>query len=327
MDIENYLKEYQPLIYRIFSNALSNDHLSHAYLLSGERGIPLKEIAYFLAKSIVCDNKHPLACQKCLSCLRIEDGSYVDLMVFNGEEKTIKKDDVLAITNNFEKTPIESKGIMIYILHLVENMTIEAINSILKFLEEPGRNIYAILTTENESKVLPTIVSRTQVLAIKPINKQIIIKEAIDMGCDQIDAEVLSNFYNDSEMIRKISVEDDYQVARSCLDDFLDSLANSKEDATYYIEKTLSYVLKTKESTRFFLDMLTVVFEDLINISVNNRITLSSYDIVLNELSKKLSRLDASLISVMSLRGQLDLNLNIPLLLDHLIFEITKEMK
>ena len=52
MQIENYLKEYQPVIYKTFVNALETKKLSHAYLLSGSIGMPLKETALYLAKII-----------------------------------------------------------------------------------------------------------------------------------------------------------------------------------------------------------------------------------------------------------------------------------
>lgn len=70
---------------------------------------------------------------------------------------------------------------MIYIINLVENMNVQAINSLLKFLEEPPANTYAFLTTENETKVLPTILSRCEKLRMLLIPKDIIKNEAIKM--------------------------------------------------------------------------------------------------------------------------------------------------
>ena len=61
MQIDQYLEKYQPVIYKTFVNALKEDKLSHAYLLSGSIGMPLKETALYLAKSIICDNPHPSA--------------------------------------------------------------------------------------------------------------------------------------------------------------------------------------------------------------------------------------------------------------------------
>ena len=178
MQIEKYLENNQPVIYKTFVNSLSTGKLSHAYLLSGSIGMPLKETAIYLAKSILCDDRKPLACNSCITCCRVDEGNYPDLMIFDGENSKIKKGDIEKITSNFDKTALEEKGIMIYILHLVETMTPIAVNSLLKFLEEPGKNIFAFLTTENETKVLPTIISRTQVLKFREIDRQKIIKEA-----------------------------------------------------------------------------------------------------------------------------------------------------
>ena len=201
MQIEKYLKNYQPIVYQTFVNSLNNKTLCHAYLLVGNTGTPLFDVAKYLAKSILCDHPSPLACENCITCLRIESNNYPDIITLDGSKATIKKEDVLNIESKFEKTAFESKGIMIYIINLVENMTIDAVNSILKFLEEPESEIYAFLTTNNENNVLPTILSRCQILHLKNINRKTIIQEAEDMGIDVKDAEILSYFYNDAELI------------------------------------------------------------------------------------------------------------------------------
>ena len=67
MQVEKYLEQYQPIIYKTFVNSIKTNRLSHAYLLSGDPGTPLLEIAKFLAKSILCDDPSPLACNSCIS--------------------------------------------------------------------------------------------------------------------------------------------------------------------------------------------------------------------------------------------------------------------
>ena len=201
MQIEKYLRENQHIIYRTFVNALTNKTLSHAYLLVGNPGTPLLEVAKFLAKSIICDDPSPLACENCITCLRVESNNYPDVVILDGSKGTIKKEDILNIESRFEKTAFESKGIMIYIINLVENMGVEAINSMLKFLEEPDSEVYAFLTTNNQNNVLPTILSRCQILHLKTIDRKKIIEEAIEMNIDSRDAELLSYFYNDAELI------------------------------------------------------------------------------------------------------------------------------
>jgi DNA polymerase-3 subunit delta' len=145
MDFGAYLEKKQPLVYRSFSHALASIIGSPTpILLSGEAGTPLKETALFLAKSILCDHPHPLADDTCRSCQRVDHGTYSDLLILDGEASSLKKEDVQEVVSDFTKTPLEEKGIMIYIIHLVENMTVEAVNSLLKFLEEPSQNTYAI---------------------------------------------------------------------------------------------------------------------------------------------------------------------------------------
>ena len=188
MQVGKYLETKQPIIYRTFVRALENNHLSHAYLISGNPGTPLLEVARYLAKSILCDAPNPLACDDCLTCIRVDDENYPDMVVLDGSQNNIKKEQVKNIEAQFDKSALEIKGIMIYIIHLVENMGDAATNSILKFLEEPGKNVYAFLTTNNENSILPTIISRCQVMHLKLIDRSTIINTAVEYGVAKEDA-------------------------------------------------------------------------------------------------------------------------------------------
>ena len=330
MQVAKYLETKQPIIYRTFVRSLQNHHLSHAYLISGNPGTPLLQVAKYLAKSILCDNPDPLACNNCITCLRVDDENYPDFIVLDGSAKTIKKEEVGNIEEQFEKTAFESKGIMIYIIHLVENMGVEAINSILKFLEEPGSEIYAFLTTNNENNVLPTIISRCQLLRLKLVNRQEVIEDATSLNVPQEDAELLSYFYNDGELIYDIVNDkekvDDYKDAKDAFIDFLEALKkDDKREAIYYAQTSIIPLVKTKESARFFLDMLVEGFEDILNIQQGKSPILKSYDTILKELSDKLAHVDESLIEILKDRNLINLNVNTSLLMDHLVFSIIKE--
>lgn len=330
MQIDKYLKNKQPIIYRTFTNSLANKTLSHAYLLVGNPGTPLLETATFLAKSILCDEPSPLACSNCITCLRIESDNYPDVITLDGSKGTIKKEDVLNIESRFEKTAFETKGIMIYIIHLVENMTIEAVNSILKFIEEPEGEVYAFLTTNNINNVLPTIVSRCQTLNLKSVNRQEIINDAIDLSIKQDDAELLSYFYNDSELIYDLlnneEEKDDYLVSKEALISLLETLSNGNaKDGIYFAQKEIVPLIKAKEEMRFFVDMLSEVYEDLLNIKCNREISLKSYGTMLTSLADKLPHIELSLSELLMQRNLVNLNVNIALQIDHLILYLVKE--
>lgn len=335
MQIEKYLKEHQHIIYQTFVNSLNNKTLSHAYLLVGNPGTPLLEVAKFLAKSIICDDPSPLACENCITCLRVESNNYPDVIILDGSKGTIKKENILNIESRFEKSAFESKGVMIYIINLVENMGVEAVNSMLKFLEEPDSEVYAFLTTNNQNNVLPTILSRCQILHLKTINRQEIINEAIEMNVDRKDAELLSYFYNDAELIFNLmnprdedeeAEKENYIKSKEAFEDLLDALKDGEpRDAMYIIDKDVVPSVKTKESMRFFIDMLTQAFEDLVNIKYSRDITLKSYDTILKVLAQKLPHLDETLVEILKQRNLVNLNVNISLQLDYLIMYITKE--
>ena len=103
MQVGKYLEENQPVIYKTFVNSLKRNQLSHAYLLIGNPGTPLLDVAKYLAKTLLCDDPTPFACNSCITCLRVDDDNYPDFILFNGEEGTIKKEAVVSIENQFEK--------------------------------------------------------------------------------------------------------------------------------------------------------------------------------------------------------------------------------
>lgn len=324
MLVSKYLKEKQNVVYQTFFNALNTAHLSHAYLLVGEQGTPLLEVATYLAKSLVCDSPNPLACEHCLTCLRIDDGNYADLIIIDGALRTIKKEDVQVIEERFETSAVESKGKMIYIINHVENMTQEAINALLKFLEEPSDNIFAFLTCENESRVLPTIVSRSQTMHLKSIDKNIIKTEAIELGVNEEDAELLCNFFNNAELIKEKETDADFINAKNCLLSTIDALQKNNNLAFVQIHQEVTPNIKTKESARYYLDMLTIVFQDLLNITINSDVFLKTHTDEFRIITSKLKHIQASLLTIMASRGQIDMNINIGLLIDHVIQYILK---
>ena len=330
MQVGKYLETKQPIIYRTFVRSFQNNHLSHAYLISGDPGTPLLEVTKYLAKTLLCDDPDPLACENCITCLRIDDNNYPDFIVLDGSKSSIKKGEVENIEEQFEKTAFETKGKMIYIIHLVENMGIEAVNSILKFLEEPGKDIYAFLTTNNENNVLPTIISRCQLLRLKLVDRQEVINEAIYLNVSQEDAELLSCFYNDGELIYDILKDEeqaeDYQTAKSAFVEFLEALnEDDKRKAIYVSQKTIVPLVKTKTSARFFIDMLAEGLENILNIQQGKSPILKSYATILQELAKKMTNVSESLIELLKSRNLINIEINTSLLMDHLVFSIIKE--
>ena len=150
--VKDKLKEQQPIVYHTLKNALENSRLAHAYLFSGPGGSMKKDAAILLAQSLLCKG-NTFACEECDLCKRVKAHEYADMIYLDGSEISIKKEDIKKLQKSFEKTALEKNGRKIYILDHVENATADALNSLLKFLEEPSGDMTAILLVEQNANM------------------------------------------------------------------------------------------------------------------------------------------------------------------------------
>ena len=120
--------------------------------------------------------------------------------------------------------------------------------------------------------------------------------------------------------------KDDYLVSKEALISLLETLCNGNaKDGIYFAQKEIVPLIKTKEEMRFFVDMLSEVYEDLLNIKCNREISLKSYDTMLTSLADKLPHIELSLSELLKQRNLVNLNVNIALQIDHLILYLVKE--
>ncbi len=326
MEYQYYLESTQKVIYETFKRALETDNIAHAYLLCGDGG-SLLTIAKYLAKTLVCDNPNPLACCSCSSCHRFDEGNYTDLVIIDGSKSNIKMSDIASLRNLFQKTASEKKGYLIYIINQIENSNKESLNAILKFLEEPNPNVIAFLTTTNEERLLPTIVSRCQLLKIKAIEKDELIKEAEKKGICKDDAEILSSFHSDIESLITCYQESNYITVKDLFIELFENLDESISSAHFFAETRVIPVIKGKESLRLFVDLILLFVKDMMNISLNLPIVMKSSYNLIDKLSKRFDNLKDLYIELSLTRSKIELNVNPSLLIDHIMISIRKGMK
>ena len=180
--IKEQLKDSEPIAYRSLLNALQNSKVAHSYLFSGEYN-PLKiEAAYLLAESII-EGKNDFACETCDTCKRIRANKYFDVIFVDGYERSIRKDDVENILDEFSRTSLETSGKKVYILANINNASVKVLNMILKFMEEPSSsNTFGIFITDRKDDLLPTIVSRCQEVPFLTRDFSFLIEKYVDRG-------------------------------------------------------------------------------------------------------------------------------------------------
>ena len=325
MKYDEYLEKYQPFIYNTFINSLKFNKVSQAYLIKGSDGTPTLDIALFLAKTLICEEPSPLACSSCLNCIRFEEGNYADFMLIDGSKNTIKVGDIENLQKFLSSSSLEKQGKKIYIINCLENANKEAVNALLKTLEEPTSSVYAFITTQNEAKILPTIISRCQILSLLPINKTIVKQNAINEGVLLEDADILSYFYCDVEVIKQKSEEENYKEQKKLLYETLNALTISSEEAIYYAQTNLIKNIKTKEDARLYIDLLSIAFKDILHIQNNQPLVLEGAKEQIDTLSKKYKNISSIYLEIMLSRGQIEDNVNLSLLLQHIFIYIRKE--
>ena len=325
MKYDEYLEKYQPFIYNTFINSLKFNKVSQAYLIKGSDGTPTLNIALFLAKTLICEEPSPLACSSCLNCIRFEEGNYADFMLIDGSKNTIKVGDIENLQKFLASSSLEKQGKKIYIINRLENANKEAVNALLKTLEEPTSSVYAFITTQNEAKILPTIISRCQILSLLPINKSIVKQNAINEGVLLEDADILSYFYCDVEVIKQKSEEENYKEQKKLLYETLNALTVSSEEAIYYAQTNLIKKIKTKEDARLYIDLLSIAFKDILHIQNNQPLVLEGAKEQIDTLSKKYKNISEIYLEIMLSRGQIEDNVNLSLLLQHIFIYIRKE--
>ncbi|OCT13226.1 DNA polymerase III subunit delta' [Paenibacillus pectinilyticus] len=166
---------------RLLQNGLRQDRLSHAYIFSGPVGTGRSEMALALAKAIYCQNGIDDACGECLECRKVEHGNHPDLHMVSPEGASIKIEQIRELQKEFAYRATAS-GTKIYVLYHAEKMTVQAANSLLKFLEEPNSRVVAILITENGNALLPTIQSRSQWIQFTPMAREQMVLTLLEEG-------------------------------------------------------------------------------------------------------------------------------------------------
>ena len=320
MDCVNYLKKYQEIPYNIFKNALENNRFFHAYLLSGPTGTPIFEIAKFLSKCLL-NNKHELKEEDNIISKTVENRTYPDLIIIDTKKEQVKIDDIRRIEDKFSQTSINQLGIKIYIINLIENLRPNEANALLKFLEEPLDNTYAILTTENEYSILPTILSRTEIVRFSSVNKNDLIDECIKLGVNKKDAEILTFFQNDASMIKEEIENEDYLEAKQYVENFINLLPN-KEKLRFFVLNEINPNLKSKIQIRLFIDLLIIYLKEANKMKLKENIIIGESKDKLNVIISNVNSIDDAILKLMNYRYELSYNLNSQLLFLNLIESI-----
>jgi DNA polymerase-3 subunit delta' len=258
--------------------SIIKDAVSQAYLITGKEQLGKSALALDFIKLLQCDEadgaenktEKKMPCGKCRSCLALEKKSHPDVLIIKPEQsesKGIKKERAIGIK---EIRKLQHQlGLYSYcslykigLILEAEKMTQEAANALLKTLEEPSGKAVIILTTQSENFILPTIVSRCQVLKLLSVSQKEIEEFLIAQEADQSEARKLSKlsngkpelafeFYKNPEKVERF-----FQITKE-----LQGLIQANYNERYkYIEKISKNAAESKEILKIWL----IYFRDMV---------------------------------------------------------------
>lgn len=199
--------------------------------------------------------------------IKIKLDSHPDVKVYPQKEKLLVADSEEIVMESFIKPIFAEKKV--FIIKGIDASTESAQNKLLKILEEPPQNVYFILTATSENLVLPTIKSRC--------NKIELAKLSIDQ---------IKEVYSGRENLEIASILSDGLVGKA------ESLLN-KKNLNQFFENVLSIVtdmksskqvlvysnrvLSAKEDFALFVEILSMIFEDLLFLKSGEEIKFKGY--------------------------------------------------
>ncbi len=165
----------QQHVSQTLKNALQTDHLAHAFLFCGPRGVGKTTSARILAKVLNCldrtEDYEP--CNKCQSCVSFDGDANIYIRELDAASNNSV--DHIRSLNEQARIPLDEGKSRVFIVDEVHMLSQAAFNAFLKTLEEPPERTVFILATTEKHKIIPTILSRCQVFDFKRIQPKDII--------------------------------------------------------------------------------------------------------------------------------------------------------
>lgn len=227
-------RKYRP---KKFSDLVGQDHIkavlrggimtqktSHAYLFAGSRGTGKTTTARIFAKALNClDPQDGQPCDKCPSCLLINDDKAVDIIeVDAASNRGIDEIRDLRERVRFLPSMLKKK---VYIIDEVHMLTTEAFNALLKTLEEPPDHAIFILATTEVHKIPATIQSR-----VLRLNFNLGSREQIFQYLKSVAEKEKINITDDAIKLIALTADGGYRDALSALEQAVHSEAEITEE-------------------------------------------------------------------------------------------------
>lgn len=271
-----------------FDNITSSiTSFSHAYLLNVNSLSTAFPYAKELAKLIILQDIDNNSYEYEDISYKILHDEFDDLYVVNPDTIGINSEEINKLLLYMETKSLRENGRRVYIIYGFERLSRDISNKILKFLEEPQENIYAILLTENFERILPTIISRCQVFNFsfeeeeKDENKISNMKNFLVELFNRKKSTIAYEYeYFGDYMLNRIEFYEQFNILENIISESLNSKYGSKFNQPYFLSELNAFPPLT------IISMLNITnkLKCLIKSNINLNLLIDRYIIEITEV-------------------------------------------
>ncbi|MGP4117285.1 DNA polymerase III subunit delta' [Levilactobacillus zymae] len=323
----------QPQLVDHFMHLIGTQRLSHAYLFNGMDGTGRQDLALTIALRLFCQNvtSAGFPCGQCAECRRIIAGDHPDVIRVVPDGQRIKVDQVRYLKAEFSKSAVEGNQ-KIFIVDQIERMTTGAANSLLKFIEEPVGNTVALLLTANKNLILPTILSRTQIVDLLPVAPKELAAALAEVGVAPSQQNLLATLTESVAAAQDLLAEDWLKNAQKSIEHWFTACCQGDERAFVRVQTDLLPLAINRDRQGILLDMIVQIWHDALRQQTGavdpQTLTYPQVAQASQQIAQRLGvdRLVVVVTLTLATRGQLAGNLNFQAILEALTLQILAQI-
>lgn len=308
----------------ILRKSIKENTISHAYLFQGEEGIGKKKLSYAFSKALLCTGEGDKPCKECDSCKRFDNGNSPDFFHIAPVKNMIRIPEIEMIQKEMTTAPINShkKVVLVEDAHLMNK---ESNNKFLKTLEEPPSFVHIILTSSQANKLLPTIISRVQLINFFPVPNKTIQSLLVDKyDKSEAEAKFITEFTKGA-IGKSINLAKDdslFQMREEVLK-VLTGLINGDKTKVF---NSIDFFNKNEDNIDELLDIMIYYFRDILiykkiggSSLIINKDKISSLE---NHSFMDFNRISDIILNIMETKNIIKKNVNYQLSIETMLLNI-----
>lgn len=262
MSFKNILGHQRPIT--LLQRAIQNEKVVNSYFFLGSEGIGRKFVALQFAKALNClgeGARRGDACDHCSPCKKIDHGLHPDVLLIEPEGQNIRVDQVRQLQRDLAYRPYEGKR-RVCILTAADRMAPNMSNILLKTLEEPPLHTVIVLLANNSRFILPTILSRCQLIRFHSLPSPLVSKWLTEnKGLDEKEAHLLASL---SEGSPGKALEIQEEIREIQREELLKEWIGSKSLSPERIASWVGSLPNERENLLLILEVAKTLLRDLV---------------------------------------------------------------